>query len=542
MADVPHSTALRITLPIAVFLSGASLLSLEIAASRVMAPYFGNSIYVWGALIGVILTGLSIGYWVGGILADRLPKPWLLSLVLIIGGLLVLLILVISDPLQGAISRWNPGLRSDPLLAATGLFGPASIVLAMSTPIAVRLSARYIERVGAASGRLFSISTGGSIVGVLLTAFFLVPRLGVERLLALDALVILMAAALVAISGKLLPLLAAALVGCALAGGVAMQGPQSSLKNAAPSFTPAWVEQGHLAGHRPDFTKAGLKVLYQKDSQYHRITVAENATSRFLHFDSSFQSGMSRKDPFYSLFAYARYLDIGMAYNPNARRALMIGLGGGSVEKQLWRTFPRLTLTTIELDPAVRDVAYRYFSLPHDSRLPIVIQDGRRYLDLHSTPQDIIMIDAFFADAVPFHLTTQEFLRLVASRLAPGGVVVTNAIGSLEGVNSKLLRSFIRTYSSVFPMVEIYPVSVRGHACRTTVCNVIIVAGSGPRLTEAEILAGWKRALAGHTSPIDMGPIASSRLPYQLPLGDVPTLTDDYAPTDSLLPLYNQGS
>jgi spermidine synthase len=536
----PVSRALRVALPTAVFLSGGGLLALEIAASRVLAPYFGSSIYVWGALIGIILTGLAVGYWAGGALADRLPHPWLLSAVLTLGGLLVLLVPVIDNPLQEAIARWNPGPRADPLLAAAALFGPASVILAMATPIAVRLSTQLLERVGTASGRLFAISTAGSICGVFATAFFLIPRLGLERLLALDALVILVGAVLVAAAERMVWPLAAALVAVALAAGAATLSTTATLTGAAPNYTPAYVLHGHLTGKRPDLAAEGLKAVYQRDSQYHRITVAENADSRFLRFDSSFQSGMFRAQPFLLRFAYTNYMDLGLAYDPSARQTLMIGLGGGSTQKQLWRAFPDLTVTTVELDPAVRDVAYRFFDFPKDPRLPVVVADGRRYLDLNQQSWDVIMIDAFYADSVPFHLTTREFLTLVASRLNSGGVVVANVIGSLEGPRSKLLRSFVRTYSSVFPMVELYPVRVPGEDCRQAFCNVILVAGNGPRLEAPALLANWRQALGGRKSPVAMAGIVASRYGHPLPLGDVPTLTDDYAPTDSLLPLYDQ--
>jgi spermidine synthase len=243
-------------------------------------------------------------------------------------------------------------------------------------------------------------------------------------------------------------------------------------------------------------------------------------------------------DPLKPRFAYTSYMDLGFAYDPAAKDALMIGLGGGSVAKQTWGALPRVRLTTVELDPAVRDVAYRYFALPHDPRLSIVIDDGRHYLAQHGQLWDVVILDAFYADAVPFHLTTQEFLQLVHSRLAPGGVVVTNMIGSLAGPNSRLLRSFLRTYHSVFPMVDVYPVKVPGVDCAKEICNVIIVAGDGPRPDGAELRANWKQASAGGVHPLELDSAIAARSSRPLPLGDVPTLTDDYAPTDSMLLLY----
>src|SRR5688500_3226362 len=185
------------TLAFAVFMSGGVLLALEIAASRVLAPYFGNSLFVWGALIGVVLTGLAIGYWAGGALADRLPAAGLLLGAMSLGAGLVLLVPLVDGPVLEAILDWDPGPRANPLVAAAALFGPVSIVLAGVTPIAVRLAARSLATVGRTAGRLFALSTAGSIAGTFATAFFLLPEYGTEQLLAGAAAVLFAAVALV---------------------------------------------------------------------------------------------------------------------------------------------------------------------------------------------------------------------------------------------------------------------------------------------------------------------------------------------------------
>ncbi|HET7855210.1 MAG TPA: fused MFS/spermidine synthase, partial [Gaiellaceae bacterium] len=183
----------------AVFLSGGVLLGVELAASRVLAPFFGNSIFVWGALIGVVLAGLSVGYWTGGVLADRIPAPQLLLFVLALGAGATLLVPIVDDTVLEAIVRWDPGPRLNPLLAAIVLFGVPSVVLATATPIAVRLRARSLASVGKTAGRLFAVSTAGSIVGTFVTAFWLIPELGTNQLLGIMATALFAAAAVVAL-------------------------------------------------------------------------------------------------------------------------------------------------------------------------------------------------------------------------------------------------------------------------------------------------------------------------------------------------------
>ena len=124
----------------------------------------------------------------------------------------------------------------------------------------------------------------------------------------------------------------------------------------------------------------------------------------------------------------------------------------------MWRDFPRLQLQVVELDPDVVSAAYRWFELPRDPRLAVDVDDGRRWLTRHEKRWDVIVIDAFYADSIPFHLATHEFLQLVRERLAPGGVVVVNVIGAVTGDESKLLRSLTKTYRSSFSTVLLYPV------------------------------------------------------------------------------------
>ena len=212
----------RTTLAIgaAVFLSGAVLLGVEIAASRVLAPTFGSSLYVWGSLIGIVLTGLAVGYWVGGVVADRMPSPYLLVAVLALGAVLVALVPVLDEAVLAGIVDWDPGPRLDPLLAAAILFGPLSIVLAAASPIAVRLAASSLQRLGRTAGRLFSISTAGSIFGTFVTAFWLVPEHGTDQVLAIGAATLVAAALVVTLALRLRS--ASFVLAGALAGAVAL--------------------------------------------------------------------------------------------------------------------------------------------------------------------------------------------------------------------------------------------------------------------------------------------------------------------------------
>jgi spermidine synthase len=520
----------------AVFLSGGVLLGLELVASRVLAPFFGSSIFVWGALIGVVLAGLSAGYWIGGVLADRYPTPLLLLGVLAVGAGMILLIPVVDGDVLEAVVEWDPGPRWNPLVSAIVLFLPPSIVLATATPIAVRLSAQAIETLGATAGRLFAVSTAGSIAGTFATAFFLIPEIGTNELLGVLATVLFVAAGLVALGERLLvPSVVVLLLVAGSVWATTTLEPKQGRRvtgAAAQNWSPLFRERGTT--REAIAPPGGFELVYSKNTRYHGLSVVDDGDSRHLRFESSFQSGMYLNDPFRTRYRYTDFLQLPLAYRPRTQRILFIGLGGGSVQKRMWRDFPEVDLQVVELDPVVRDVAYRFFRLPRHERLRVSVEDGRRYLQRRDERWDAIVIDAYFSDSLPFHLTTIEFLELARSRLAPGGVVASNLIGALRGEGSKLFRSMYKTYRAVFPTVSVHPVRVSGYSDEA-LANLIVIASEGAAPDRPALLDRWREIRAQTPRAVDLTEPIRGRYDAEIPTSDVPLLTDDYAPTDALL-------
>ncbi|HEY6076898.1 MAG TPA: fused MFS/spermidine synthase [Gaiella sp.] len=531
----------------AVFLSGAALLGVEIAASRVLAPTFGSSLYVWGALIGVVLTGLSIGYYAGGALADRWPSPYLFVGAIALGAGLVLAIPLVDEWVLEQVVAWDPGPRLNPLVAAVILFGPMSVVLASVSPIAVRLAARSIDRLGRTAGRLFAISTAGSIAGTFATAFWLVPEYGTDQVLAVGAVVLLAAASVVALlQGLWVPgvaLVAAAGAAVVAVGAFAPETTGRVLDAAsARNYSPLYRERDVRTPRKLDpaevaLAGTGFTVRDARDTRYHRLLVVDDENSRYLRFDSSFQSGMYLDDPVRTRFAYSDYLHLGLAYNPNAKKILIVGLGGGSTQKRLFRDFGDVEITTVELDPEVVDAAYKWFELPRDPRVVVEVDDGRRYLQQTDERFDVIMIDAFYSDGVPFHLTTLEFVELMKERLSTGGVIATNVIGALAGSSSQITRALWKTYGAVFPTVELHPVYEGASDRRADdIRNIILVATERAAPGTERLAEIWNevRKSRAPRAP-DLNAAARDRWEQDVRTSDVPLLTDGYAPTDALL-------
>jgi spermidine synthase len=362
--------------------------------------------------------------------------------------------------------------------------------------------------------------------------------MGTDDVFAVGAVTLLVAAAGLSLAQRLLPAAAVLAVIAVVTGVFTIDaGQQQSGRLSASdvrNWSPLYRERerrnpGALSGSIAQ--ESGYRVREARDTRYHRMFVLDGAGTRYLRFDSTFQSAMRLDDHYATEFEYTDYLQLGLAYAPTARRVLFIGLGGGTAPKRMWRDFEQLQLHAVEIDPEVVRVARRWFDLPRDNRLKVTAEDGRRFLQTSSERWDMIVIDAYFSDSIPFHLSTAQFFELVRSRLSPGGVAVSNVIGSVTGPDSKLLRSMTKTYRSVFPTVALHPVSGGGDITD----NVIVVASEGGLPAEGVLKDNWTRLRRSSPRAPDLSQAIEHRWPRPIPFDDVPLLTDGYAPTDSLL-------
>lgn len=490
-----------------VFVCGADLMGLEIIGSRMLAPYFGNSIFVWGSLISVVLAALSLGYWVGGMAADRWPRHAVLGGLIVVPGLLIALLPFIYPALNRTIAASNMGVRLGPLLSCIILFLIPSVFLGTISPFAVRLQAKAVASVGSTAGALYAISTAGSIAGTLLTAFYLIPLAGVGNIIhGLGVALLVVAAAILLADAR--PAKAGAVLGCAVLL-VGIIGWQTQTRAAEPGL------------------------LLEQDSFYNRIYLAEQSGVRYMDFENLRQSAMLLDDPYELHLRYTRFLSVALTLQPEPKRVLVLGLGGGSFPKRLHRDFPQVTVDVADIDPMVIDVATRYFQVPKNTRMHLYAKDGRRFIQETDAKYDLIFLDAYNSDTIPFHLTTREFYREVEQRLAPGGIVASNIIGTLRGPQSAFFRSMYRTLGEVFP--TLYTIPVYDPSWVIGDINIIVLATRDKeRLTRGDLVARAGR-LGGRLVPAsDLADYASHLFELPIPVSDVPILTDDYAPVDIL--------
>jgi spermidine synthase len=213
---------------------------------------------------------------------------------------------------------------------------------------------------------------------------------------------------------------------------------------------------------------------------------------------------------------------------------LVIGLGGGSIPKKVQKEFPKMEIDAVEIDPEVVKLAKEYFHVKENSQMRLHAQDGRLFLTRTQNQYDIILIDAYFTDAMPFHLTTKQFFELAQKKLTPNGIIVANLISAVTGPSGKIARAVVRTQRQVFPQTYVFAARRADNVSLDTIQNVIVVATRDKQRVDIKDIVKRAAALDKGLFPDPIQDIAVAYFDKPIP-EDVPILTDDYAPTDNLL-------
>ena len=467
---------------VASFLTGAIVLVVEILGTRVVSPYYGASVYVWSALIGVTLGSLTVGYLAGGWAADRWPPLAAFALETTAAALHLLLVPWLRESVLVATTAL--GLKTGSLVSAAVLFGPPLVLLGMTGPSAVRLVTGDFTVLGRGVGRVYGVSTFGSMLGAILTGFVLIPGFAVATLL------IACAVALLGVGGA--GLLLARLP---LGGGAALLVAILAAVGAArgPSLPP------HVRYVGNSFY-GELKVI---DTPVHRVLLIDGVDNGFVD-----RVSMEPRAPYIAAFDYLP------AARPSARRALCIGLGAGGVP----RAFHGRGIATdvVEIDAEIVRLARDWLGFPTDIR--VIVEDGRTYVERTDARYDFVVLDAFHAETHPVHLFTREFFARVNEVLAPGGILAINMAGIADGEGSAAWRSVHRTLAERFTQVRVFAAPTPPNAS-TRVTNLFVVASQEalPTPTGAPALAAL--AATEIAPPRDDAAVV---------------LTDDYNPVDDL--------
>jgi spermidine synthase len=476
-----------------VFAVGTASLGAEIAAARLMAPFFGASTIVWANTIGVVLVALSVGYWLGGRLGDRRPELRSLCLAVMAAALLLAVVPFVARPFfdvsVDALDEIEAGAFVGSLLAVLLLIAIPVVLLGTCAPWALRLAITDVQHSGRVAGRLYAVSTVGSLFGTMLSALVLIPFVGTQRTFLSFSL----ALALVAVAGlgwrfAALPVALAVVI-------------------ALPVGTVKATDEG--------------KVLYEAESEDQYIRVVEQP-------DGDRVLELNEGQAVHSLLPATGYLTADywdsflvlpfLTAERPPRSIAILGNAAGTIARAFGHFFPATRVDGVEIDPELEEVGDRYFDMGSNPNLTVHNEDARPWLRGSDGGYEMIVVDAYRQPYIPFYMATKEFFELVRDRLAPGGVVAVN-VGHPEG-SDDFERVLGRTMAAAFPTVLRDPVEDT---------NTLLL-GTEADASRARLEAA-ARSLDGNLGRL--AAIDAARLEPRLPGGEV--YTDDRAPVEWLI-------
>ncbi len=420
-----------------VFLTGTAILILEILATRLFAPYFGNTIFSISSILSVVLLALAIGYFIGGILADRFPSAKIFYLIIMSGGVASYGIYIFDLVLLPKLSE-QLSIITGPLVASCLMLFIPCLLLGLLCPFAIKLVSERYPRVGIGriSGEIFFWSTAGSIIGSLLTGFILVPNFPIDSIIITVAILL-------------------SLIGCL---GLLCQKHKFSdmFKISLLIFFILSISAFPFIFEDKFKTPSGLKILHSSNGLYERIRVfdgeAYGRPARFMEQDRT-NSGAIYLDDFKSAYEYADYFEIFRIFKPELNQALILGGGAYIIPQAILKYLtPSGVVDVAEIEPELLELGKKYFGVSNDSRLQNHLIDGRLFFKKNQKHYDLIFCDVYRSlYSMPSHFTTNEFFEEAKSKLANNGLLLTNIIGNLKKTKKSFTYSLIRTIKNVFP-------------------------------------------------------------------------------------------
>jgi spermidine synthase len=486
--------------------TGAVVMALEILGSRLLAPVFGNSLFVWGALIGVILAAMSSGYAFCGRIYDRYSGANVLAGLLLFSGAWTFLIAWLSQPVLFKVAGLIEDPRWGPCAAAALLLAPPAFGLSGVLPAMLRLAVSDLDYLGRHTGRMIALSTVGSLAGTWGTAFFFLSWIGSHALVAWLGAIQVGLGFLWLIKGTVTrPLITGVLALLTSGLGLGAIFPVQMLN----------------------------PPVYQQDSPYQQVRIRDDDLFRYLVLDRTFHAVMWRADPITLFLPYSQLMVASLAWVPEPKRGLIFGHGGGSLAKWLAQRWPELELDVVEFDPVVVQVAEEYFAYHAPSSHHVFVRDGRAFLNGTNQQYDLIWVDAFARHMVPFHLTTEEFFSEVRGHLTPNGVLAVNLASSGQGGDLLRANAIVQTMRQSFPIIESYAVKGPWQS-QTKAENLLFFAGLPvERQSTADLVTKVIAMVEQQRLPTETIALLSTRRTQPWESGAV--LTDDYAPYDLLI-------
>lgn len=487
------------------WVAGFALMTVELIATRIMAPYVGSSIYTWTSVIGVILLGMAIGNYIGGWYADKNGSRKTLAKLFALTSVVTFLIPLMSyfSPIL-ALSKMPIAVIT--LLLAAVLFFVPAVCFGTLSPGIVKLHIRDIDATGVRSGQISAAWSLGSIVGTFFTGFYFTSYLGSTRTVLLAALILLAnAIVLHKIKGRVLA-----------------------------SIGMGFMVVGMLTYAMHLFVDVRGKV-FAAESEYYTIRVVDGETQKkgriralFLDVDSHSIESLEGR----TLNLYPDIYPVFGAMNDHIKDVLVLGGGSYALSKNIATFYKDADVTTVEIDPKVQQVAEDYFQLK-EYPIRTEIADGRVFLQRTDKKYDLIFSDAYNSFvSVPWHMATVEFDREVRKHLNDEGLYAVNFSSARKGENAALFRSMEKTFGAVFKQYAVFAYGENEYDPQ----NVVLVGVNANEPMNSEEIR--KRIAGGVNGEFLASRMSGGSAAYE---ESAPLLTDEHAPVERLMvPLMNE--
>ncbi|MDM8519315.1 fused MFS/spermidine synthase [Anaerolineales bacterium HSG6] len=499
-----------------VFISGMTTLGVELSASRLLDPFFGNSLVIWATIIGLMLLYLTVGYFIGGRWADRDPRPITLFQITAVAAVLIGLIPFVSAPILGwsvsGFANYNVGILGSSFVAVLIIFSLPITLLGMVSPFAIRLALQDVKQGGQTAGSIYAVSTLGSLLGTFLPVLFLIPTIG-TRLTFLTFAVILLT---VSVIGLLLTRSKRTLPYASLF--VILGGAMLWVGNAPIKDTPGSI--------------------YETESSYNYIQVVEHedgqfGTWRFLQLNegqgihSVYNPGFydfPLTDGVWDYFLVVPYFNNPPYQQNEVEKLLIIGSAAGTISKAYSHIYGPIEIDSVEIDPGIIEAGVKFFDMT-EPNVRLHAQDGRYFLANSNQTYDVIAVDAYRPPYIPFHLTTREFFQEIYDHLEEDGVVAINA--GRTATDYSLVDVLGTTMASVFPNVYVLDIPDYGSALG----NSLVIATKKP--TQLENFTTNLKEVEHPLLRVVAARSLTSRI-FPLIPGEV-VFTDDHAPVEQVI-------
>lgn len=414
------------------FLEGSAVMACELLGAKMIAPFFGGSMYVWAAVLGITLFALMSGYYLGGYISERIKRPNLVYWVLIIAGLFLMImpytsVWVMELTIDMDI-RW--GATSSLLV----FMFPPLLFMGMTSPILINMINQKVDSTGRSAGSIYAISTLGGILATFLVGFYLLPEFGIKWPCFVFGILLI-----------LFPLIA-----------LLKKKSYKALTVLIPILLMGFVNSQEVKKE-----SKSIKLQYSSEGIMGQIRVFDMPfrtfsrgwkNARVLMVNNTAQTLMDLDNPEYDVWDWSYYFPTAASILPEGSDALLLGLGGGTLVQQFKRL--NFNLDVVEIDQRIKDVAIDYFHV--DPKTNIMIDDARHYINTNKKKYDIVTLDLFLNETPPSHVLTKESFEKIKSFLNPDGLVMMNFYGYLSGEIGRASRCVHNTFEAAGFHVELF--------------------------------------------------------------------------------------